>query len=76
MKSFQQIKMLAEKSDYARVAEIVGKSASTVRMVVRQERTDLHNIQRVFTEFLELREKLSQREAKRRSRKNKRLVYE
>lgn len=68
--------MLAQKSDYKRVAEIVRKSPSTVRMVVKQQRTDLHNIQRVFSEFLEVREKLAKREAKRRSRKNQRLVYE
>jgi hypothetical protein len=76
MKKFEQILVKAEKADYSRVAELVDMSPSTVRMVVRGERKDHHNIQRVFSDLLEAREKIAAREAKRRSRKNQRLVYE
>lgn len=76
MKSFDKIQGMAEKGDYTHVAKLVAKSASTVRMVVKGERKDLHNIQRVFSELLETREKIAAREAKRRARKNQRLIYE
>ena len=65
---------MAKKADYARVAEIVGKGQSLVKMVVAEDRTDHHNIQRVFSDMLESREKLAEREAKRRARKNNRLA--
>ena len=74
MKSFKQIQRMAKKADYARVAEIVGKGQSLVKMVVAEDRTDHHNIQRVFSDMLESREKLAEREAKRRARKNNRLA--
>lgn len=76
MKSLLQIKALSAKGDFVRVAEITGSSESNVKKVIAGLRPDNYNIQRVFSDLLEARERLAQREAKRRSRKNKRLVYE
>jgi hypothetical protein len=72
MKSLEQIKRLAKKADYERVAELVEMSSSTVRMVVNKERTDHHNIQKTFSDYLEFREKLAAREAKKRERQRER----
>lgn len=68
--------MLAAKGDFVRVAEITNSSESNVKKVVAGMRPDNYNIQKVFSDMLESREKLADREAKRRSRKNQRLVYE
>lgn len=65
MKSFKEIQKVAEKGDYTQVARIIGKSASLVRMVANQQRADYYNIQRVFSDLLEQRERLVQREKKR-----------
>ena len=72
MKSFGQIQKEAEKSDYTRVAEIVGMSPALVRHVVNGIRTDHHNIQRVFSDLLTHRERITQREERRRARIQKR----
>jgi hypothetical protein len=69
MKTLEEIKQAAEKADYARVGAIVGKSSSLVRMVVNDARHDHHNIQKTFSDMLEHREKLSEREKARRARK-------
>lgn len=65
MKSLKEIQQKAEKGDYTRVAELVGKSPELVRKVVAGERVDLNNIQRTLSDILEHREKLSVREQKR-----------
>lgn len=65
MKSLKEIQQEAEKGDYTRVAELVGKSAELVRKVVAGERVDLNNIQKTFSDMLEYRQRLSLREQKR-----------
>lgn len=74
MKSFLQIQNEAEKGDYQRVASIVGKSVSLVKMVVSGERTDLNNIQKVFSQIIEHREELAQREQRRRARQEEKRI--
>ena len=68
VKTFKQIKREAQKGDYQRIAEIVEKSVSTIKMVINGERTDHHNIQKVFSDVLESRERLTLRENSRRIR--------
>ena len=68
MKTFKQIKREAQKGDLQRVAEIVKMSVSTIKMVVNGERIDHHNIQKVFSDLLESRERLTEREKSRRIR--------
>lgn len=68
MKSLKEIGRKAEKGDYTTVARIVGKSSSLVHMVVSEQRKDNYNIQRVFSDVLETRERLMLREQKRRER--------
>ena len=65
MKSFKEIQRKAEKGDFTQIARIIGMSASLIRMVVAEERADHYNIQRVFSDMLEQRERLTQREKKR-----------
>jgi hypothetical protein len=72
LKTFKEIKRAAEKGDYQRVAEIVEKSVSTIKMVVNGERTDHHNIQKVFSDLIETRARLAEREERRRERIQKR----
>jgi hypothetical protein len=72
VKSFQEIQNKAEKGDYPRVAAIVGKSVSLVKMVVSEERTDLNNIQKVFSQIIEHREALAEREQRRRVKQEER----
>jgi hypothetical protein len=66
LKTFKQIKREAQKGDLQRVAEIVKMSVSTIKMVVNGERNDHHNIQKVFSDLLESRERLTERESARR----------
>ena len=73
MKSLREIKREAEKGDYTRVSEIVGKSPDLVQRVVNGERTDHHNIQKVFSELLEKRDRLTEREERRREREDSKL---
>jgi hypothetical protein len=68
MKSLKQIQELAEKGDYSRIGAIVSKSPALVRAVIAGEREDHHNIQQVFSDMLEARERLAKREEKRRQR--------
>lgn len=70
-KSLQQIKELAQKADYTQVANIVGKGKDLVRKVINSQRADHHNIQKTFSDLLELRERLAKREANRRARQKK-----
>ena len=72
MKSLREIQKLSQKSDYTRVAEVVGKSLNLVLMVIKGQRTDHHNIQKVFSDMLEQRERLAEREERRRIRKAER----
>ena len=74
VKTIEQIQAVAEKGDYVRVAKLVGKGSDLVNKVISGKRKDHHNIQRVFSDMLESREKLAEREAKRRARKNNRLA--
>ncbi len=69
MKTFKEILRSAEKGDQIRVAELVGKSASTVWMVINEYREDCNNIQRTFSDLIEARERLAAREENRRERK-------
>ena len=71
MKSFLEIQEQAEKGDYSRVAQLVSVSPSLVRMVVSEVRKDHHNIQRTFSDMLEQRERLAEREERRRIRSRK-----
>lgn len=71
MKSFSEIQKQAEKGDYSRIAELVSVSPSLVRKVVAEERIDHHNIQRTFSDMLEQRERLAEREERRRIRSRK-----
>ena len=66
MKTFSEIKQAAIKGDYTTVAEIIGVSASTVKMVVNGTRTDHHGIQKTFSSILEQRDKLTKRAASKR----------
>lgn len=69
MKSFREIKRYAERGDYSRVADIANCSPSLVRKVVYEQRTDHHKIQKIFSDILETRERIAEREARRRERK-------
>jgi hypothetical protein len=68
MKSLREIQKESQKSDYTRVAEMVGKSLNLVIMVIKGERTDHHNIQKTFSDMLEQRQRLAAREERRRKR--------
>ena len=68
MKTLQQIKQAAEKGDYTRVAQMVGKTPDLVKKVINDLRADHHGIQKTFSDMLENRERIMQREHKRRSR--------
>lgn len=72
MKTLTQIKREAESGDYQRVAEIVKMSADLVKKVIGGKRNDLHNIQKTFSDLLENRERLSERESRRRERQRRR----
>ena len=74
MKTLREIKRQAEKGDYSRVAEIVDKSPELVKKVIAGDRTDHHGIQKAFSDLLESRERLTQREEKRRIRKAQRIA--
>lgn len=68
MKSFGEIKIKAQKGDFQRVSDIAKCSLSLVRMVLNEERRDYFNIQKIFSEVLEHRERLTLREGGRRIR--------
>ena len=68
MKSFKEIQRSSQKGDYTRVAQMVGTSPSTVRMVVGGYRIDYYNIQKVCSDILEHREKINEREDRRRKK--------
>jgi hypothetical protein len=69
VKTFKEIKRAAEKGDRQRVAEIAGISVSLVKQVINRHREDYYNIQKIFSDLLENRERLMLREEKRRERK-------
>jgi hypothetical protein len=69
MKSLVEIKQQAQTGDYKRVAKIVKKSPELVKKVISGERTDHHNIQKVFSNILEHIERETVREARTRERK-------
>lgn len=71
MKNFDEIQREARKGDYSAVAEIVQKSVDLVKKVVSGKRVDHHNIQKVFSDLLENRERLNDREQRRRDREAK-----
>ncbi|MFZ6011187.1 MAG: hypothetical protein ACOYXT_12645 [Bacteroidota bacterium] len=60
MKSFQTIAIEATPKDYYVVAEIADCSPKNVQMVVKRLRGDNFNIQKIFTEFLSVKEALKQ----------------
>lgn len=72
MKSFKEIQREAKYGDYTRVAELVGKSPDLVKRVLRGERTDHHNIQKVFSDLLDSRLRIGDREERRQQRKAER----
>jgi hypothetical protein len=72
VKSFREIQKTYAHGDLQRVAEIAKCSVSTVKMVVNGHRTDHKNIQKIFSDLIEARERLSLREAGRRARKAER----
>jgi len=59
LKTLIEIKEQAKKADYTRVSEIIGKSAELIKAVIKGQRTDLHNIQQVFSDYLEARENVA-----------------
>lgn len=75
MKSLREIKQAAKKGDYVTVSEIVGKSRSLVQAVVNGERTDHHRIRKTFSDLLEHRERVADREERRRERARKEDEY-
>lgn len=69
MKNFKEILRSAEKGDYQRAAEIVVMSVDLVKKVVKGDRKDHHNIQKVLSDLIEARERIGEREKRRRERK-------
>jgi uncharacterized protein YxjI len=61
MKSFAEIKKLKEKGDTLRVAEIAGCTLENVRLVINKMRPDNYNIQRIFSDIIEHRQRLTAR---------------
>lgn len=72
MKTLLEIKQSAKKGDYTTVAELIGKSDSLVRAVVNEYRNDHWNIQKTFSDYLEARERLQERERRRQEKKKMR----
>ena len=68
MKSLREIQKTAEKGDYTQIAKLVGVSSSLVQKVIGGERNDHQNIQKTFSDMLEQRERLAEREERRRER--------
>lgn len=68
MKTLREIKREAKKGDYVQVAEMVGKSAELVKKVINRYRNDHHNIQKSFSDLIEARERITEREERRRKR--------
>ena len=66
MKSFETIANEASPKDYHVVAEIADCSPKNVQMVVKRLRGDHFNIQRIFSEFLEMKEVLKRYRKKKR----------
>lgn len=64
MKSLQEIKALAEWGDYEQVAKMCEISRDLVQRVINDERKDHHNIQLTFSQLLEFREELKDRNQK------------
>lgn len=61
MKSLEQLKKLAERGDYQRVADIIGCSRGLVEMVIKGERRDNKNIQQIFSDVLTTRQELKRK---------------
>lgn len=66
MKSFETIASEATSKDYYVVAEIADCSPKNVQMVVRKLRGDHFNIQKIFSEFLTMKEELKRYRKKKR----------
>jgi hypothetical protein len=64
MKSLTEIKALAEWGDYEQVARMCDVSRDLVQRVISNERKDRHNIQLTFSQLLEFREELKERNQK------------
>ena len=65
MKSFETIANEAAPKDYYVVAEIADCSPKNVQMVVKGKRGDHFNIQKIFSEFLTIKEELRRKYRKR-----------
>jgi hypothetical protein len=61
MKTFETIAIEATPKDYYLVAEIADCSPKNVQMVVRGKRGDHFNIQKIFSDFLLIKEDLKKR---------------
>lgn len=72
MKSLREIQKTAEKGDYTQIAKLVSVSPDLVKKVIAGTRTDHHNIQKTFSDMLAERERLAEREERRRIRKAER----
>ena len=72
MKSLKEIQRKAEKGDYRRVAELVEVSPDLVQRVINGTRNDYHRIQKTFSDMLEARERIAEREERVRARNAKR----
>lgn len=72
MKSLKEIQREAEKGDYKQVARLVDVSPDLVQKVIAGQRNDYHNIQKTFSDILEARARIAEREERRRIRNAKR----
>ena len=72
MKSLREIQRKAEKGDYVQVSRLVELSPDMVRKVIWGQRNDYHRVQKTFSDMLESRERIAEREENRRKREAKR----
>jgi hypothetical protein len=58
MKTFAQILSKVERGDYSRVAAMVGCTRKNVELIVKGERPDNYNVQKIFSELIAQRNEL------------------
>lgn len=64
MKSFLQIQKEVQRGDYGVVASLAGCTRKNVELIVKGERPDNYNVQKIFSEYLAQRTELQRRSKK------------
>lgn len=68
MKTFKQILEQAERGDYPKVAKLAGCGARNVEYVVKEQRADNFNIQKIFSDYLANKHEMARKYKKNRRR--------